>query len=62
VVTAYVMKKEGMTAPAALEFVRKRRPEISTKFGEQLRLWGDIRFDCSDPRVPKLAKFNADGR
>jgi hypothetical protein len=38
-VIGYVMKKCGLSFAEAQSYVRHRRPVVSTKFDEQLRLW-----------------------
>ena len=61
-VIAYLMQKHGWSVVEAMSYVRSKRPQVSTKFEEQLRLWDLIDYSVDDPRAPLLSKFNQIGK
>ena len=61
-VMAYLMKKYQWDFPQAFHFVKKKRPQIATKFEAQLKLWHQTSYSIDDDRIPQISKFNQDGK
>src|SRR3989338_6143887 len=57
-VIAYLMKSRQWDFATALSHVRARRPQVATKFEEQLRLWHRIQYSADHPLAPRPPKFN----
>lgn len=58
IVIAYCMYKEQWSFATALHHVRQRRPEVSTKFEEQLKIWQEFLKTRDDSLLGKRHPFS----